>query len=131
MQTRLLTKGDYLATMSVGVTDIAGTEDSASPEGVLNIWPYVAAIPPLELAGHVPSDEVVEYAYRSKGNRYDHVLIPTETKNVYLVIVVDLEADRIYGHYLLDLNAEYGLTGPGSGNPKSMPGLGEQARGRG
>ena len=34
----------------------------------------------------------------------------TRTKNVYLVVVVDLVHDLIYGHLLLDLNKEYGLS---------------------
>ncbi len=34
----------------------------------------------------------------------------TKTKNVYLVVVVDLIANAVHGHHLLDLNEQYGLT---------------------
>ena len=40
------------------------------------------------------------------------MLVTTTTKNVFLVVIVDLRADRVFGHYLLDLNEEYGLDTP-------------------
>ena len=36
-------------------------------------------------------------------------MVATGTQNVHLVVVVDLVADRVYGHHLLDLNAKYGV----------------------
>jgi hypothetical protein len=43
-------------------------------------------------------------------NTYDHVLVVTKSKNVYLAVIVDLKRNDILGHRLLDLNQEYGLT---------------------
>jgi hypothetical protein len=77
---------------------------------VLDIWPYVAAVPVAELGGHSVYDRFVEYVYRDPIGRFDHVLVMTTTKNVYLVVVVDLHSDSIFGHHLLDLNNEYGLS---------------------
>lgn len=76
---------------------------------VIDIWPYVAAISVSDLHGHHIHDRFVECVYRNATARFDHVLVMTETKNVYLVIVIDLVEDRIYGHHLLDLNEKYGL----------------------
>jgi len=76
---------------------------------VFDIWPYVDSIPPEELEGHAPFERFVEIVYRGDDGRFDHVLAMTKTMNVYIVVVIDLKADRILGHRLLDLNREYGL----------------------
>jgi hypothetical protein len=81
---------------------------------VIDVWPYVSAVPQEDLLGHQIWDQFVENVYRDANNRYDHVLVITQTKNVYLVVVIDLVWDRIYGHHLLDLNEKYGLPKAGS-----------------
>jgi hypothetical protein len=83
--------------------DITGIE-----KDVLDIWPYVDAIPAADLHGH-ELDDFVEYVYRTKDGEFDHVLLMTRTKNIYVVIVVDLLRDRVHGHHLLDINEKYGL----------------------
>jgi hypothetical protein len=89
--------------------NITGREDLVSPAGVLNIEPYLAAIPIADLRGHI-AENWAEHVYRSNNGRYDHVLFPTEDKNIFLVVVVDLLGENVLGHYLLNLNAEYGPT---------------------
>jgi hypothetical protein len=37
------------------------------------------------------------------------VLINTEDRNIFMVLVLDQEAGAVHGHRLLDLNREYGL----------------------
>ncbi|MCO6048130.1 hypothetical protein NG895_29905 [Aeoliella sp. ICT_H6.2] len=76
---------------------------------VIDIWPYVQVVPLDDLLGNAIHDQFIEKVYRDASNRYDHVLVMTRTKNVFLVIVVDLEAKAIFGHHLLDLNEKYGL----------------------
>jgi hypothetical protein len=76
---------------------------------VIDIWPYVDAVPADDLAGFSVYDQFVEAVYRSDDGRFEHVLVMTRTKNVFLVVVVDLANNRIFGHHLLDLNEEYGL----------------------
>ena len=77
---------------------------------VLDIWPYVDSIPATDLKGHSIYDRFVEFVYRSDDKYFDHVLVMTKTKDVYLAVIVDLTHDSIFGHRLLDLNQEYGLT---------------------
>jgi hypothetical protein len=43
-------------------------------------------------------------------SRFEHVLINSEDRNVFMVIVLELEASRVLGHHLLDLNRLYGLS---------------------
>ena len=107
MITRLLTREEYHATFlgrGVNVTHTA--------RDVIDIWPYVAAIPRQELWGHSVVPETVERVYRRGDAQFDHVLVTTTTGNVFLVVVVDLRQDAILGHFLLDLNEEYGIKTP-------------------
>lgn len=77
---------------------------------VIDIWPYIGVIPPFDLQGHEIYDHFVEYVYRDGSEHFDHVFVMTKTPNVYLVIVIDIVLDCIYGHIILDLNAKYGIT---------------------
>ena len=112
MHTRLLSEAEFKGTFAMPMRDVL-----ASATDVLDIWPYVAAVPSAELGGSVVVPDCVEYVYRNATDTFDHVLVVTNTKNVYLVVVVDLVRDAIFGHRLLDLNHEYGLStrsGPSS-----------------
>jgi hypothetical protein len=104
MQTQQLSEHEFKATMTAKMHDV--TEATSN---VLDIWPYIDSVPAIELDGHSVYDRFVELVYRSDDGCFDHVLVMTRTKNVYLVVVVNLAQDSIYGHRLLDLNREYGL----------------------
>ena len=81
------------------------------PGDCIDIWPYVRMVQQsVELPQRVIDGQFVEYVYRSQFNHYDHVLVPAGRYNVFLVIVVDRLRGSVYGHRILDLNAEYGLT---------------------
>lgn len=107
MHTRLLSEAEFNETLAAPMRDVLATATN-----VIDIWPYVAAVPAAELAGHTVVEGVVEHVYRNPSSTFDHVLVFTRTPNVYLVVVVDLTADTIRGHYLQDLNREYGLPTP-------------------
>ena len=79
-------------------------------EAVVDIWPYVEAIPPDELEGHSLDD--VECVYRGGARQLEHILIATEHRNIFLAVVVEPERREILGHYLLDLNQKYSLSPP-------------------
>jgi hypothetical protein len=85
---------------------------TADPQPVLDVWPYVSQVPTAELRGARLLDQLVECVYRTANDRCDHVLVMTDKSNVYLVVVVDRPAADVQGHYLLDLNDEYGLSSP-------------------
>lgn len=105
MQPRQLTEGEFKATMTTKMHNVTETATD-----VLDIWPYVDSVPANDLEGHTIHEGFVEGVYRNADNSFDHVNVITMTKNVYLVVVVDLAHDSIYGHRLLDLNREYGLS---------------------
>lgn len=78
-------------------------------EPPFDFWPYVDGIPAADFEGHNCSGGNVEVAYRMEPGGYEHVLIRSENRNVFMVIVLDRDARTVYGHHLLDLNREYGL----------------------
>jgi len=105
MQTRKLNEEEFKATMTHKMHNV-----TESATDVLDVWPYVDSVPSTDLEGHSICDRFVEVVYRNDDYRFDHVLVMTRTKNVYLAVVVDLAHDSIYGHRVLDLKREYGLS---------------------
>jgi len=72
--------------------------------------PYVSSIPNIELEGYsLPDSWRIDPIYQSADKHFQHLLILTETANVYLVVIIDLRKNEIYGHRILNLNLEYGL----------------------
>lgn len=92
------------------------TDVTSRANSTVDIWPYVDALDLDELG--IPNLNDVQHVYRDAQERFDHVLIGTGRFNTLLVIVVDLKASAIFGHFPLDLNEEYGVSG---GNLKSVP----------
>ena len=76
-----------------------------------DFWPYVDAIPAEDFEGHDCSPGSVTYAYRDESGRYQHVLIDSEARDVFMAVVLDLRAERVVGHHLLDLPKLYGPDG--------------------
>jgi hypothetical protein len=50
------------------------------------------------------------YVLQHPTGRFQHVLVDSEDKNVFMVLVLDIAGSSVLGHRLLDLNREYGLT---------------------
>ncbi len=100
-----LTEREFNATMKDPMVDV-----TAAPGEVVDIWPYVAGVATeVGLPALVLKKELVELVYRSGDGVHDHVLLPTEKKNKFVVIVVDRPQAVVAGHHVLDLNREYGL----------------------
>ena len=55
------------------------------------------------------ADIEIHHVYLSGDRKHTHVLFYFGTPNRYLVVIVSHEPDSVRGHYLLDLNREYGL----------------------
>jgi hypothetical protein len=105
MSPNLLNETVFKATTEDKMTDV-----TKQPGACLDIWPYVAMIrESVGLPQEAFNGQWVQYVYRSQFGHYDHVLIPAGRHNVFLVIVADRVHGSVYGHRVLDLNAEYGL----------------------
>ena len=101
----LLDKQAFLETFKAPMRDV--TQEATD---VIDIWPYVQSVPAQDLENHQIYEQYVEVVYRCRDGLFDHVLVMTRTKNIYVCVVIDLENDQIHGHYLLDLNREYGVS---------------------
>jgi hypothetical protein len=42
-------------------------------------------------------------------NHFQHVLVNSEDKNLFMILVLDIANRKVLGHRLLELNLEYGL----------------------
>jgi hypothetical protein len=100
-----LSEADYLATMAVPMKRLAA--DAESP---FEFWDYFDAIPQSDFETHDCSAGSVTYVWEHPTGRYQHVLVNSEDKNVFMVLVLDIVGRSVLGHRLLDLNNEYGLT---------------------
>ena len=91
---------------------LLGEVDRVDPDTPppFQFWSYFDSIPTEDFAGHDCSGGSVEWIYRARNGRYEFVHIDTETKNVFMVLVLDLTDQVVVGHHLLDLNRLYGLT---------------------
>ena len=104
MTTRL-TQEQYKDTMTLKMVDVTAT---AQP--VIDIWSYVGQLAKdKEILEYINKEQLVERVYRNDQGTFDHVLLPTDNSNVFIVIIVDLRQKEIKGHFRLDLNKEYGL----------------------
>jgi len=77
-------------------------------EPPFDFWPYFDAIPRDDFAEHRFSGGVT-YVYEHPAGRFQHVLVNSDDKNVFLVIVLDLAARKVLGHRVLDFCLMYGL----------------------
>ncbi len=100
---RELTKDEFRACFVPPMTNVTGEA------AAVDIWSYVDAID-LNALG-LPSLNDVHYVYRDGEGRFDQVLIGTGRFNALLAVIVDRNRCAVHGHCVLDLNAEYGISG--------------------
>ena len=78
-------------------------------ENPVNIGSYCEECFKIEGIPTNRKDVEIHYVYKNDKKDYCHILLNWGEKNVYLVIVTKPVEQKIHGHYLLDLNKEYGL----------------------
>lgn len=101
---KLLSQLEYQETLVGPMIRVGG--DEVPP---FDFWPYFEAIPAADFKGHDCSEGFVSWAWNNASGTFQHVLVSSEDKNVFMVLVLDLRAQGVLGHRLLDLNREYGL----------------------
>ena len=102
-----LTEEYYLKTFGNKMTDVTET---AEPK--IDIWNYVKELVYEKIVDkYVFENKIVELVYRDENSQFDHILLPTNNKNKFIVIIVNLDEPTITGFYKLDLEKQYGLNG--------------------
>lgn len=104
-----LSEEQFLSTMGSKMREVT---EIAEP--LTDIWDYAKQL----LKDNLISREgflkrYIEAVYVNNENRYKHILLVTNQKNVYAVIVVDMRDKKIFGHHILNLNEKYGITSNG------------------
>src|SRR4051812_16765969 len=98
-----LSEPQFLATARAAMARAMG---EAPP---FDFWPYFDAIPDDDFEGFDCSAGEVTYVYRSPDERFEHVLVNSTDRDVFMVVVLDRTARTVVGHRLLDLPVLYGL----------------------
>ena len=101
---KLLTDKQFKSTFLDPMKEVTGSEPP------FDFWDYFDSIPKEDTESYDFSEEIISYVYRSADSSYDHVSFSCEVKNVFLVLILDLNKKEVFGHKILDLNKEYGLT---------------------
>ena len=103
--TTLLSEDEYKSTMTPKMVNVTETA-----EPTVDIWEYVEKLTVENVVSkYVLENGLVEKVYRNQTDTFDHVLLPTPKDNCFVLLIIDLVAEKVKGHYLLDLNAEYGI----------------------
>lgn len=103
--TKTLSEKEYKQTIGYKMADVTQTA-----EPIIDIWTYVKDLVYENIVSeYVFKNNLVEKVYRNDTSTFDHILLPTSDKNVFIVIVVEIANATILGHYQLDLTKEYSL----------------------
>jgi hypothetical protein len=77
----------YKSTMMTG--KMVDVTETAVP--TVDIWSYVQQLIDEKIVlEYVFDKQLVEIVYRNQANSFDHILLPTENKNIFISIIVDL-----------------------------------------
>jgi hypothetical protein len=105
IQLRELTQAEYDATWhGLRMVDITTTATE-----VLDIWPYADKALNASYPHECNFNLKVNQVYESQDGCFQHVLIGTNTSNLYLAVIVNVQAQQIEGHFHLNLGQLYGL----------------------
>lgn len=99
---RELSRQEYEATFYPPMLDVTHTADE-----VVDLWPYASEALRAMFPGDCSCDLNVGYVYESKDQHFQHILVSSNTSNVYLVVVVNKWERVIVGHHRLDLGGLY------------------------
>jgi hypothetical protein len=101
-----LTESEFQVTFSAPMQRLG--MDEGPP---FDFWPYFESIPAADFDGVDCSAGAVTYVYRHPKGQYEHVLVDSDDRDVFMVLVLDRQAKRVVGHRLLNLPAMYNLAG--------------------
>ncbi|KIC01673.1 hypothetical protein OA88_12855 [Flavobacterium sp. JRM] len=99
---KLLTEEKYSSTMLGKMTEITVFDN------IFNIWPYVSKLKSAKVLSHkIKESQLVHKVYRNSTEDFEHILLPTEKENHFIIIVADRHKKKTIGYFLHDLNGLY------------------------
>ncbi len=97
-----LTQDEFLATLAAPMIEVP--LDAPPP---FEFWNYFDEIPKADFDGLDCGDESVTYAWNHPDGTFQHVLVDSNRENAFMVLVLDLKKNRVYGHRVLTVSDEY------------------------
>jgi len=75
---------------------------------MFNIWPFVNELKKAKIVSKkINEKDLVYKVYRNFEENFEHILLTTEKDNHYLVVLVNLNKNKIKGYFPLELTNEY------------------------
>jgi len=97
----LLTEEDFSKTMSDDFREVTSTAQDFNPQ-IFDRYVNENLVSELGVMQ-------IELVYESSKLGVRHVIFATERKNVKYIVIIDLSAQEIKGHFVLNLNDKYGI----------------------
>jgi hypothetical protein len=98
-----LSQDQYKATFSPPMRQL-----SLEAEPPFDFFAYFDGISPADFGAYECAGDVT-YVWEDATGNFQHVLFNSQDKDVFMVVVLDLRAQKVAGHRLLDLKQLYGL----------------------
>ena len=100
---KLLSKEKFYSTLTEKMI-----ESSTNDKSMFNIWPFVNELKKAKIVSKkINEKDLVYKVYRNFEENFEHILLTTEKDNHYLVILVNLNKNKIKGYFPLELTNEY------------------------
>jgi len=91
IQKEELTHDAFIATMGDKMIDVT---DTAGP--VVDIWPYAQQLADEGIIDkYVIENHLVEIVYADRSNKYHHILLPTDTLNKFIALVINVPEKKL------------------------------------
>lgn len=81
----------------------------AESEPPFDFWAYIEAIPSEDFEGCKCEGDIT-YVWESSDGAFQHVLLNSQDKNIFMVIVLAIPEHKVLGHRMLNFNELYGVT---------------------
>ncbi len=100
---KLLSKEKFYSTLTEKMI-----ESSTIDKSMFNIWPFVNELKKAKIVSKkINEKDLVYKVYRNFEENFEHILLTTEKDNHYLVVLVNLNKNKIKGYFPLELTNEY------------------------
>lgn len=101
-----LSREQFLCTMGEKMHDVTETA-----EAVCDIWKYAEELSNnFLLSEYAFQHKLIDAVYENVEKTYQHILLFSKKHDCYVIIIIDVLKKSVFGHYLLDLNEEYGIS---------------------
>lgn len=105
MELNPLTKEQYLGTTVTPMRCIEADDDSCGPTPIAD---YVDQMIKFQDLPTSRKDIDIHHVYMNDRAGFCHILLNWGEANVFAVVITKPADKTVYGHYLLNLNSEYG-----------------------